>query len=166
MEMSATIIIGNILSLCAMISDSISGTRKKHSDILAVQIISQLFYSASSLVLKGYSSTVQSVIAIFRNFAAIKNVKSKFIEWALILLGVVFGIIFNSNGLLGYLPIVANFIYSVSVFKFKRNEKALKIVFIINMVMFAIFNAVIMNYVGLFSCTVVALSTLFSLVKM
>ena len=30
-------IIGNMLSLCAMISDSISGTRKKHSEIMAVK---------------------------------------------------------------------------------------------------------------------------------
>ncbi len=45
------IIVGNILSLCAMISDSISGTRKKHSQIMAVQIVSQFFYGASSIVL-------------------------------------------------------------------------------------------------------------------
>lgn len=163
--MSTTIIIGNIFSLCAMISDSISGTRKKHSEILAVQIISQFFYSASSLVLKGYSSTVQSAVAILRNFAAIKNIKSKLIEWILILLGVVLGVVFNSNGLLGYLPVVANFIYSVSVFRLKSNEKMLKAVFIVNMIMFAIFNAAIMNYVGLFSCAVVAATTLFSLIK-
>ncbi len=163
--MSTTIIIGNIFSLCAMISDSISGTRKKHSEILAVQIISQFFYSASSLVLKGYSSTVQSAVAILRNFAAIKNIKSKLIEWILILLGVVLGVVFNSNGLLGYLPVVANFIYSVSVFIFKSNEKTLKAVFVVNMIMFAIFNAAIMNYVGLFSCVVVAVTTLFSLIK-
>lgn len=148
-----------------MISDSISGTRKKHSEILAVQIVSQFFYSASSLVLKGYSSTVQSAVAILRNLAAIKNVKSKLVEWVLILLGVVLGIVFNSNGLIGYLPVVANFIYSVSVFKFKHREKTLKTIFIVNMIMFAVFNAVIMNYIGLFSCIVVAVSTLLSLVR-
>ncbi|MBO4393050.1 MAG: YgjV family protein, partial [Spirochaetales bacterium] len=71
------IIVGNILSLCAMISDSISGTRKKHSQIMAVQIVSQFFYGASSIVLKGYSSTVQNVVAVFRNLAAMKNIKSK-----------------------------------------------------------------------------------------
>lgn len=117
------------------------------------------------MVLKGYSSTVQSAVAILRNFAAIKNIKSKLIEWILILLGVVLGVVFNSNGLLGYLPVVANFIYSVSVFRLKSNEKMLKAVFIVNMIMFAIFNAAIMNYVGLFSCAVVAATTLFSLIK-
>jgi hypothetical protein len=39
------IIIGNICSLSAMVTDSLSGTRKKHSEILAVQIISQFFYA-------------------------------------------------------------------------------------------------------------------------
>ena len=163
--MTMTIIIGNILSFLAMISDSISGTRKKHSEMMAVQIISQFFYGSSSFVLKGYSATVQNVVAVFRNYAAMKNIKSKLIEWILIALAVILGIIFNSNGLIGYLPVIANFEYSVSVFKFKNNEKALKIAFIINMIMFAIFNAVIKNYVGTISCTVIALTTLTSYIK-
>lgn len=69
-----SIIIGNLFSLCAMISDSISGTRKKHREIMAVQIISQFFYGASSIVLKGYSSTAQNLVAVFRNLAAMKNI--------------------------------------------------------------------------------------------
>ena len=58
----ASIIAGNILSLCAMISDSISGTRKKHKEIMAVQIVSQFFYGASAIVLKGYSSVTQNAV--------------------------------------------------------------------------------------------------------
>ena len=159
------VIVGNIFSLCAMISDSISGTRKKHSEIMAVQIVSQLFYGASSIALKGYSSTAQNAVAIFRNFAAMKNLKSKVLEWVLIMAGVVLGVIFNNRGLLGWLPIVANFEYSVSVFKLKDNEKALKLAFIINMIMYAVFSAVIMNYVGVLSCTVIAITTAVSLIK-
>ena len=60
-----SVIIGNILCLCAMITDSYSGTREKHSEIMAVQIVSQFFYAACSIVLKGYSSTVQNVVAVF-----------------------------------------------------------------------------------------------------
>ena len=45
------IIIGNACSLCAMVTDSISGARKKHSQILAVQILSQIFYGAGSVTL-------------------------------------------------------------------------------------------------------------------
>ena len=160
-----SIIIGNLFSLCAMISDSISGTRKKHSEIMAVQIVSQFFYGASSIVLKGYSSTVQNVVAVFRNLAAMKNVKSKVLEWGLILAGVVLGVVFNNRGLLGWLPIVANLEYSIAVFKWKENEKALKLAFIVNMVMYAVFSLVIMNYVGTLSCTVIAVTTAISLLK-
>ena len=148
-----------------MISDSISGTRKKHSEIMAVQIVSQFFYGASSIVLKGYSSTAQNLVAVFRNFAAMKNVKSKVLEWSLILAGVVLGIVFNNRGLLGWLPIVANLEYSIAVFKLKDNEKALKLAFIVNMVMYAIFSLVIMNYVGTLSCTVIAVTTAVSLIR-
>ncbi len=160
-----SIIAGNIFSLCAMISDSISGTRKKHSEIMAVQIASQFFYCASSIVLKGYSSTAQNIVAVFRNLAAMKNVKSKVLEWSLILAGVVLGLAFNNLGLLGWLPIIANLEYSIAVFKLRNNEKALKLAFIINMVLYAVFSAVIMNYVGVLSCTVIAITTAVSLFK-
>ena len=160
-----SIIIGNLFSLCAMISDSISGTRKKHREIMAVQIISQFFYGASSIVLKGYSSTAQNLVAVFRNLAAMKNIRSKTLEWSLILAGVVLGIVFNNRGLLGWLPIIANLEYSIAVFKLRDNEKLLKITFIINMIMYAHNSAVIMNYVGVLSCVVIAVTTAVSLLR-
>ena len=163
---SSEIIAGNVCSLCAMVTDSISGTRKKPSQILGVQIISQFFYAAGSIVLKGYSSTVQNVVAILRNLAAMKNIKSKAVEWTLVLLGVVFGAVFNNRGLLGWLPIIANLEYSIAVFKFKNNEKSLKIAFMINMLMFSVFCFAIQNYVGGVANIVVAVTTAVSLVRM
>ncbi len=159
------IIVGNVCSLCAMVTDSISGTRKRRTQILGIQIISQFFYAAGSMILKGYSSTAQNFVAILRNLAGMKNIKSKVIEWTLILLGVALGIVFNNRGLLGWLPIVANLIYSVAIFQFKDNEKWLKIVFIINLLMYTVFSAVIQNYVGAVANTVVAIITAISLIK-
>lgn len=82
-----------------MISDSFSGRRKQHSEIMTVQILSQFFYAASSIALKGCSSTVQNVVAVFRNLAAMKNISGRILEWGLILAGVILGIIFNNRGL-------------------------------------------------------------------
>lgn len=164
-----TIIIGNVFSLCAMITDSISGTRKKHKEIMAIQIASQFFYGACSIVLKGYSSTVQNVVSVFRNLAAMKKPKNRIIgriiEWTLILAGVVLGIVFNNRGLFGWLPIVANLEYSVCVFAFRENEIALKSAFIINAAMFAVFNAMILNYVGVISSAVIIVTTVVSMIK-
>ena len=159
------VLIGNLFSLCVMVSDSVSGTRKKHSQIMAVQIISQFFYAASSIALKGYSSTAQNAVAVFRNLAAMKNVKSKALEWALILAGVALGVAFNNRGLLGWLPIVTNLEYSIAVFRLKDNERALKLAFIVNMGMYAVFSVVILNVVGAVSCTVIAVTTALSLIR-
>ena len=163
--MVSEVIIGNICSLGAMVTDSISSTRKKHSEIMAVQILSQIFYSAGSIILKGYSSTAQSFVAILRNLAAMKGVKHKAVEWILISLGVVLGIVWNNRGLIGWLPIVANLEYSIAVFRFKEKEKALKTSFLINMLMYSAFSTVIMNYVGAAANMVVAVTTAVSLFR-
>lgn len=163
--MVGEVVIGNICSLGAMVTDSISSTRKKHSEILAVQILSQLFYSAGSIILKGYSSTAQSLVAILRNLAAMKGVKHKAVEWFLVLMAVALGIIWNNRGLIGWLPIVANLEYSIAVFRFKDKEKALKLSFLINMLMYCVFSAIIMNYVGAAANMIVAITTAVSLIR-
>lgn len=71
--MLTDIILGNICSLCAMVTDSVSGTRKKRGEILGIQTISQVFYGAGSMILKGYSAVAQNLVAILRNLAAIKT---------------------------------------------------------------------------------------------
>lgn len=159
------IIVGNICSLCAMVTDSVSGTRKKHSQILGIQMISQVFYAAGSIILKGYSSTAQNIVAILRNLAAMKGTKNKIIEWLLIILGVVLGAVFNNLGLLGWLPIIANLEYSIAVFRFRNNEKGLKIAFILNMLMYSVFSFVILNYVGAAANIFVAVTTAVSMFR-
>lgn len=159
------IIVGNICSLCAMVTDSVSGTRKKHSQILGIQMISQVFYAAGSIILKGYSSTAQNIVAILRNLAAMKGTKNKIIEWLLIILGVVLGAVFNNRGLLGWLPIIANLEYSIAVFRFRNNEKGLKIAFILNMLMYSVFSFVILNYVGAAANIFVAVTTAVSMFR-
>ena len=159
------ILVGNVCSLCAMVTDSVSGTRKKHSQILAVQILSQFFYGAGSVILKGYSSTAQNIVAVLRNLAAMKGVRSKAVEWGLILLGVVLGFAFNNRGVLGWLPIAANLEYSVAVFRFRDREKSLKLAFLVNRLMYSVFSFAIMNYVGAAANIVVAVTTAASLIR-
>ena len=159
------VLIGNACSLCAAVTDSISGTRKRPNQILAIQMLSQVFYGVGTIILKGYSSTVQNAVAILRNLAAIKQIKSKIVEWILILLGVGLGIVFNNLGWIGWLPIVANLEYSIAVFQFKNNPRGLKIAFIINMLMYFSFSVIIMNYVAAAANIVVAVVTAIALIK-
>ncbi len=159
------LLIGNACSLCAIVTDSVSGTRKKRSEILAVQIISYIFYGIGTIVLKGYSSTAQNVVSVFRNLAAIRNVKSKVLEWTLIALGVVLGAVFNNRGLLGWLPVIANLEYSVAMFRFRDGERPLKIAFILCVGMYFFFSAAIGNYVAAVGNVVVVVTTALSLIR-
>lgn len=159
------ILVGNVCSLGAMVTDSISGTREKRSEILAIQMLSQVFFGVGSIILKGYSSTAQNVVAILRNLAAIKNGRSRAVEWTLIALGVVLGVAFNNRGLLGWLPVVANLEYSVAVFRFRDDERRLKLVFLVNMLMYSVFSFAILNFVGGAANIFVAVTTAVSLLR-
>ena len=159
------IIIGNVCSLCAMVTDSISATRKKTSEMLGIQIISQFFYGAGSIILKGYSSTAQNVVAVLRNLAAMKQIKSKLVGWGLVALSVVLGVAFNNRGLWGWLPIVANLQYSIAIFMCRDNGAALKLSYLVSLLMYAVFCYVILNYVGVAANLIVAVTTTISLIR-
>lgn len=77
------LIMGNLFSLFATITDSFSSTRKTANSVLLVQCGSQVFYFISSLILGGYSACAQNVVSVLRNFAAIRNINKKRGERAL-----------------------------------------------------------------------------------
>lgn len=159
------LIIGNACSFFAMISDAVSSSRKTVKGVLMVQIISQLFYGASAIVLKGYSAAVQNAISILRNLFATRERQWKYTEWLLLLLAVGLGLIFNNLAWVGLLPVVANLEYALAVIYFKKNEKALKIAFLINACLFLVFNIFIQNYVGVIANCLLIITTFIFILK-
>lgn len=159
------LIIGNLCSLLAMLTDSFSSTRKTTKDVLRVQNVSQLIYCIGTVILKGYSGAVQNAVSLLRNLAAIHNVQSKAVQWILAALGVVLGVAFNNLGLMGLLPVVANLGYTIAVFRFQNNERALKTAFMLCVFCFAIFNIALYNLVGMVSNLIVAATAAISLIK-
>ena len=148
-----------------MVTDSVSSTRKTAKGVLLVQSLSQLIYFIGTVVLKGYSGAVQNAVSILRNFVAIRDIRNKYVEWTLAGLGVVLGLAFNNLGFMGLLPVIANFQYTIAVFRFQDNQRALKISFAIAVGMFAVFNIAIFNVVGVVSNSVVFVTTLAVLLK-
>ena len=163
--MNPNIIIGNLCTLLAMGANAFSSTRKNMKSVLRTQNLGQVIYFASAIVLGGYSAAVQNVVSILRNIVAIRNVKSKAIQWILTALGFVFGIVFNNRGLMGLLPVVGNLQYTLAIFRFKDNEQAVKLSFLLSSLCYAVFNIVLRNYVGIVSDTVVAITTAVVLLK-
>ncbi len=160
-----SLIIGNLCSLIGMLTDSVSSTRKRARDVLLLQSLSQLVYGIGALALKGYSAVVQSVVSILRNFFAMGKKSTAVVEWGLVALGVILGLWFNNRGIFGLLPVIANFEYSVAVFRLKDNEWALKIAFAISVVLYAVFNVILLNIVGAISNAVIFIVTLICILK-
>ena len=159
------LIIGNLFSCLAMVVDSVSSTRKRAKDVLLFQALSQFIYLICSIVLKGYSAAVQNAVSVLRNLAAVKKDLGKALEWTLVILGVVLGLWFNNRGIFGLLPVIANLEYSLAVFRFKEDERLLKIAFAICIVLYAIFNLIILNFIGAISNLVVLVVTINYLIK-
>ena len=159
------VIIGNLCTLLAMSGNAISSTRKTAKGVLTVQSFSQAIYCISAIVLRGYSAAVQNVVSILRNVAAICNVKSKALEWFLVALGVVLGVAFNNRGFVGLLPVLGNLQYTLAIFRFRDNERLLKISFLLSILSYTALNLVIFNFVGVASDLVVTITTVIVLIK-
>ena len=158
-------IFGNVCSLLAMGTDMLSSAQKTTKRVLWIQNISQLLYCIGAFVLGGYSGSVQNVISITRNLVAIKQISRKWIQWTLTILGVVLGIAFNTIGWIGLLPMIANLQYTLVVFRFKENERAVKLSFLVSALMFIVFSGAILNVVGVFTNLFVAVATAVFLIK-
>ena len=159
------LIIGNLCTLLAMGANAISSTRKTAKGVLAVQSIGQLIYLVSAIVLRGYSAAVQNAVSVLRNIAAIRNIKSKTLEWMLTIAGVALGVLFNNRGIIGLLPVLGNLQYTLAIFRVKNNERLLKISFLISVASFLAFNVVLYNFVGLIADTVVVTTTTVVLIR-
>ena len=159
------VMLGNIFSLLATVSDLYSVSRKTARSMLAAQTVTQALLGCSSLMLGGYSAVVQNAVSILRNLAALKKPSGKGIEYGLIAAGVVLGIAFNNLGWIGWLPIVSNLAYSISVFRFREDEYSLKIAFTVCVALYIVFNFRIMNYVGAVSNIVVFSTSALSVIR-
>ena len=159
------IILGNICSLLAMGSDSISSAQRSIKRVLWIQNLSQAIYCLGAVFLNAYSACAQNLVSILRNLVAICKISSKWLEWSLTILGVALGLAFNNRGWVGLLPVIANLQYTLVIFRYPDRQRALKISFLISVLSFAVFNIVLWNFVGVASDLFVSITTAIMLIR-
>ncbi|MBQ9958726.1 MAG: YgjV family protein [Oscillospiraceae bacterium] len=161
----AGIIFGNVCSFLATVTDSISSTRRTTKGMLGMQCLSQLIFVVVSIAFQGYADLVQNVVGLVRNLFAMREKQVKGMEWVFVALAVGIGLYFNNLGWLGLLPVLANFEYSLAVFRFADNERAMKVAFAVMNVLYMIYNFCMLNVVGGICSAVVIVTTVIYLVK-
>lgn len=153
------IVIGNLFSLLAMLADGIGASRKTVRGVLAMQTLGQGLFAVSAIALKGYSAAAQNFVSIVRLLFTLSEKRRQWLEAALIVLGVVLGLYFNNLAWVGLLPVIGNLEYAVVTLLCGKNERLLKLSFLIKCVLFSVFNAYIYNVVGVVSNIVVIVTT-------
>ncbi len=160
-----TVIIGNIIAAAGSLSLFISTTSKDKKGILKAQAAGSFFLLLSDFVLKGYSGAIQDSVGLIRNIIILAGKNSKVISVLLVIAGVVPGIIFNNHGVLGILPVFANFEFACVTLYPKSNETMMKGAICVSTLCWAVYCFVIKNYVSTCVNIVTATSALIFVVK-
>ncbi len=142
------VLIANILMIIGEAILFVASSRKNKRDILSLQIVSMIIMGFSSYLLKGYSAIVMDVIAITRNILSIKGVGSRYLSYGFIAMAIIFGILFNNNGIFGYLPIIANVTQSVFILNSKASVRQIRFACAFSSACWTIYNIFIKGYAG------------------
>lgn len=139
------VIIGNIVFLIASIISTLIGLIKDKQKYLLYQLIVFTIMGIGNVLLKGYSGVIANAISIIRNIVCIKYTYKPSIKYLFVILQLVVTIIFNQEGLVGYLPVLAVGVYTLLIDQ--NNQVRFKYVVIISQAIWIIYDILILNFV-------------------
>lgn len=132
------IVLGNMISFAAAVMLFLGCYTTDTSKIYRYQIAENMILCLSSLVFGSYSGMITLSLAIFRNILLMKDKYTK--NW-MILLSIVItagGVMVNTKGLVGLLPVIATLVWTVSNYYF-RDFLHVKIFLLINIALWTIY---------------------------
>lgn len=142
------IIIANIIDFVAAMIQVGSGTIKKKSKILVVQIVQLLMQATSMLLLGGVTGAVSNVLSCFRNYLCYKEKLNNVWKAVLILAYVAMTVAFNNQGLLGIIPLVVCTVYII--FMDVKDPVKFKLLVTLSFVPWIFYHFIIKSYTGAF----------------
>ena len=105
------IIIANAIDFVAALIQVGSGSIKKKSNILVVQIIQLLMQGVSMLLTGGITGAISNVLSCYRNYLCYKEKLNRVWKGILIAASVAMTLLFNNQGWLGIIPVAVCTVY-------------------------------------------------------
>ena len=140
------IVLGNVIAFFGSGLMVLSGFVTKKKAFLMVQNVMFAILATANLVLGGVTGCIVNLVSIVRN---VLSVRVRF-TWAwkavFIALQVALSVSTNTQGLLGWLPIMSGIIFTA--FLDVQDEKKLKLVVLAAQSMWVIYDFALMNYTG------------------
>ena len=139
------VVIGNIIALVASIIMVASGYMTSKQKTLFWQTVQIALNSISCFFLLAFSGGIVNTLSIPRNILAYKNKLNLPVKVVIWLLTVTLSIKFNTNGWIGYLPIISTTVYIFLMDKLKDSK--FKALIIFTLVLWGIHDVCVQNYV-------------------
>lgn len=165
MDLPINIVIGNIISLIAGIFIILSMWVNDEKKAYKYQFLNAFILAISSVFFLSWTGVVTMAIAASRN-AMVYNDKLTF-KWAMffIVISIVIGLLVNTMGFIGILPILA--IVQITMCNYYlKNIKTIKIGFIVNSTIYVIYFLAIWDFSSVIIETITTLIGIISLFKL
>ena len=161
-----TILIANAIDFVAALIQVASGSIKRKSRILAVQIVQLLMQAVSMVLLGGYTGAVSNVLSCWRNYLCYKGKLSNLWKILLTAASLAMTLAINNQGLLGYLPFAVCTLYILLIDL--KDPVHFKLLVTLSFIPWLIYHLILGSYTGAFfdAATVVTNGiTLFFMVR-
>ena len=159
-----SIIIANIIDFIASMVQIYSGTVKSKQKILLLQILQLGMQSVSMLLLGAIPGAISNVLSCIRNYLCYKDIFNWPIKMILIVVSGILTVLFNNQGLLGWLPFVVCTVY-VLLMDIKDQVK-FKVLVTATFVPWIFYYLIIKSYTGAFFAAATVIANVWTLIKM
>lgn len=139
------VLIGNIVALVGAVIMVLTGFLKKKQHILIAQCFQYAAMGASNAILGAFTGVTANIIGVARNLFCAKREFTTPWKLAFIAAQLALLLAFNADGWLGLLPAAATCAYTW--FLDLKDEKKLKIVLILTVLGWAVYDFLFRNYV-------------------
>ena len=158
------IFIANIIDLIASMVQIYSGTVKDKGKILLLQILQLGMQSVSMIILGAIPGAISNVLSCIRNYLCYKNIFTWPIKIILILLSLILTVMFNNQGILGYLPFAVCTVYVL--FMDIKDPFKFKLLVTLTFIPWFFYFLIIQSYTGAFFAAATVVTNLGTLLKM
>lgn len=158
------IVIANIIDFLASMVQIYTGVVKDKAKILLLQILQIGMQTVSMLLLGAIPGAINNVLSCIRNYLCYKEVFTWPIKILLIILSFVLTVLFNNQGLLGYLPFAVCTVYILMMDM--KDEIKFKILVTMTFVPWTIYYLIIKSYTGALFAAITIVTSLWTLYKM
>ena len=162
--MSKEIIIGNMISFVAAVLLGLSCWSRNSRRVFIYQLGENLIYSLSAIVFGSYSAAVSTLLSAVRSLLIVKGCYTKKYMCFFAVSTAVLGMITNTKGVIGLLPVIATVQFAYGSYRF-TDIKGIKWMFIINLILWDIYAFWIKDFSSAIAWAITLMITVVSLVK-